>query len=400
MPAKTRPKPLYQRGQFRLYRREDRVNLEIVWYDESRKRERSASAGSPDVGEGRLALDRLYLTESGHRLCPTCHRPWDHEGSPLLATAIADYLLLSEHKAGIKSARNRLGHVIEYIEAKCPAISCAEIDAAWVERFRKWLLARPVVSPKGNFTRARSLSHVEGCVMQLAAVITATPGERAQFRPAQAKEVARSPGYRADVPKLAAMFRFAMAHEYRVHLLRYLRMAVATWARPDAIFDVTAAQWNSAAKVLDLNPAGRRQTRKYRPKVPIANQFAPYLDELDGQWLPVTTIRQSWAAMREKVGLPLYGEAGEKLVRRTMATLARARIGEAQWRQGEMMLGHVKASVSDIYALPDPANLGLALAATEAIIDEIEALTPGAFYRNITADAENVIPLKVVKNGR
>jgi hypothetical protein len=47
-----------------------------------------------------------------------------------------------------------------------------------------------------------------------------------------------------------------------------------------------------------------------------------------------------------------------------------------------MMLGHVKHSISDIYALPDPHNLGLALAATEAIIDEIEALAPGAFSRS------------------
>jgi len=43
------------------------------------------------------------------------------------------------------------------------------------------------------------------------------------------------------------------------------------------------------------------------------------------------------------------------------------------------MLGHQKASTSDIYALFDPANLGLALAVTEQIIEEIETLTPGAF---------------------
>jgi hypothetical protein len=43
------------------------------------------------------------------------------------------------------------------------------------------------------------------------------------------------------------------------------------------------------------------------------------------------------------------------------------------------MLGHRKSTISDLYAIPDAANLGLALAATESIIDEIEALTPGAF---------------------
>jgi hypothetical protein len=48
------------------------------------------------------------------------------------------------------------------------------------------------------------------------------------------------------------------------------------------------------------------------------------------------------------------------------------------------MLGHQKASTSDIYALFDPANLGLALAVTEQIIEEIETLTPGGIHRNGT----------------
>jgi len=95
--------------------------------------------------------------------------------------------------------------------------------------------------------------------------------------------------------------------------------------------------------------------------------------------------------------LPNGAQAGEKLIRRSMATLARVRIGEANWRQGEMMLGHAKASISDIYAIPDPANLGLALAATESIIDEIEAIAPGAFYRTFTATG---IQLSVVEGGR
>jgi len=81
-----------------------------------------------------------------------------------------------------------------------------------------------------------------------------------------------------------------------------------------------------------------------------------------------------------------------------MATLARKRIGEEKWRQGEMMLGHVRFSVSDIYALPDPANLGLALAATESIIDEIE-LAPGAFYRTFAAEGAAMRLISGGKNG-
>lgn len=47
----------------------------------------------------------------------------------------------------------------------------------------------------------------------------------------------------------------------------------------------------------------------------------------------------------------------------------RGPIGEYQWQQGKMMLGHVRADISNIYAIRNAANLGLALAATESIIE-------------------------------
>lgn len=220
--------------------------------------------------------------------------------------------------------------------------------------------------------------------------------------------MSNSPGFRADVKLIARMFNYclhpegkteqlrAMTRARRRNLLNYLRFAVATWARPDAILDAKRkGQWLPAARVFDLNPPGRRQTKKHRPKVAIARQFAPFLDD-DASYPTVSTIDWTWNKMRQALGMPGGREAGPKLVRRSMSTLARKRIGEANWVQGQMMLGHVKFSVSDIYALPDPANLGLALAATESIIDEIEKLAPGAFYRNFTATG-NV--LKVVDGG-
>jgi len=259
--------------------------------------------------------------------------------------------------------------------------------------------------------------HVEGCVLQLAAAINRLPGHTAQFKARSVKEAAASPVYRASVEQLAAMFRFCieppapkgrawsekerkMVIATRENLLRYLRAAVATWARPDAIFDLKAqGQWHPAAGVLDLNPPGRRQTKKYRPTIPVARQFTAWLDEAmtRDSYLPVSTVRHGWASMRQALGLPGGREAGEKLIRRSMATICRKLIGEANWTQGEMMLGHRKASISDIYALPDPANLGLALAATESVIDQIERLTPGAFCRRFTAEAS---PLRIVEGGR
>lgn len=407
MPATKRPDPIYQRGKYRLYPRAGR-NLEIVWYDEAGKRERCLSSGTTDPAEGRLALDRKYLADEGHGLCPTCYRPWEQE-SPLLSRAIVDYLLSKEGTAGYASSSTRLTQAILYIAETNSAVRCAQVDAAWITKFRDWLALRPVFDRQGRQKGTYSIGHQEGCVRALASAINASPGQKAAFTALQPKDVSKSPAFRGDVALLARMFNYClrpdgrtpalieMTRVRRKNLLRYLRLAVATWARPDAIVEAKrAGQWYPEARVFDLNPPNRRQTKKHRPKVAVARQFAPFLDN-DDAYLTASTIYAAWEDMRKALGMPEGGEAGPKLIRRSMSTLARKRIGEANWVQGQMMLGHVKFSVSDIYALPDPANLGLALAATESIIDEIDQLAPGAFYFRFTATGAAV---RLVEGGK
>jgi hypothetical protein len=398
MPRTKRPKPLYQRGPFKLYPREGR-NHEIVWYDEQRGRERSASTGTADDDDARLELDRHYLSTQGVKHCRTCGQVLVGEHAPLVADVIADYLVTMEGKAGEKSARGRLAHVVAYLADTDAEITVPQVTEEWIERFRKWLLKRPVLSPKGRKLRERSIGAVEGSVMQLAAAINKLPNHKALFRARSLKDVAASPRYRADIETIAAMFRFALAREDRHTLRAYLRGAVATWARPDALLELTDRQWIAGAGVLDLSPPGRHQTKKRRPIIPIARQFRPYLDALKGQYLPVVTLRHAWDPMRRALGLPGEREAGAKLIRRSIATIARRKLGEERWVQGQMMLGHVKAEISDIYAIPDPANLGAALAVTEQIIDEIESLAPGAFTAGLPQNGVAKPALKVVENG-
>jgi hypothetical protein len=328
-----------------------------------------------------------------------------------VADAIADYLIVMEGKASEEAARHRLAHVIDYLAETDAGTVCAALNEQWVDKFRAWALERPVRTSKGKYLRERSLAHVEGSVMQLAAAINATPGQKAQFKARQQVDVARSPTYRADVKTIAAMFDYclrpdggrsdkerAMIAATRTNLLRYLQLAVASWARPETVLAVKRDQWHAAARVLDLNPARRLRTNKRQPMVPIAAQCAALLDAMNDLWIPVSTIRNSWDKMRAHLGLPDDRQAGPKLIRRSMATLVRRRIGEANWRQGEIMLGHVPFVTSDIYAIPDPANLGLVLGATEEIISEIEALAPGA-YRAVTAANKGLRLVEGGKNG-
>jgi len=414
MPATKRPKPVYQRGDFKLYPRAGR-HFEIVWYDAERKRERSATAGTSDVGAARAALDRRYLEATkGEAFCPTCGQP-RQSGGVLLMTAIADYITMSSGKPSIGAIRPRLNHVLSYaIATDQTGIRCDQIDEQWIARFRAWLLSQPIVAPSG-VKRDRSLSTVENSVLQLAAAINATGPVKAQFKAAQPKEVNRTPTFRADIPLLVKMFRYCLYPEgarsekefdrrkrERQHLLSFLRISVATMARPDAAHDVSTdakrRQWQSNARVLDLNPAGRRQTRKYRAIVPLARQVAPILDAIDGALIPTESVENSWATMATALNLPGEGQSGMKLIRRSIAHIARSRLPEEAWGEVTLFLGHDRFDdTSDLYAPFSPTYLRRALTVIEAVIDEIEAGCPGAFYRTVTADSDNVVCLGSAK---
>ena len=392
MPRTRRPKPLYQRGDFRLYPREGR-NLEIVWYDGERRRERSASAGTADVEAGKIALDKLYLQTTGGEYVPPVSRV-----SPMVAAVIADYQLAHGDEAASSDAiRHRLAHVVNYIGTlKDRAVRCDAIDERWIARFRTWLAKQPI---RGS-NRPRSPATVENSILQLQAAIR-WARQIPAFKPIPLPEVTRSPSYRADIPMLAAMFRYAMKSPRRANLLAFLRLSVATWGRPDAILEASTlrGQWNSQARVFNLNPVGRRQTKKRRAMVPVPECVGQWLDTIAGPVCFKGVSKSTWRRMEADLGLPGEGQSGMKLIRRSMMTLARKRLGEEHWVQGRMMAGHVPVTVSDIYALPDPANLGRALAVTQAIIDEIDQLAPNAFYRTFTASAPNVVALHGGKNG-
>lgn len=402
MPKSHRPKALYQRGEFSLHPRPGR-NLEIVWYDRDRRRERSISAGTADVEAGRLALDKHYLQVTGGEYIPQVNRV-----SPLVAAVIADYQLAHGDQAASSDAiRHRLAHVVRYIGTlPDKAIRCDAIDERWIVKFRAWLAKQPITGQ----SRQRSPATIENSVLQLAAAIRwakQIPG----FDVIPLPDVTRSPTFRASIPQIAAMFRYCLEPKARTdkerarrirersNLLAFLRLSVATWARPDAVMDASTApergQWKSQAKVLNLNPVGRKQTKKRRPALPVPDCIADWLDTINGPIVPKELSKSTWRRMEKDLGLPGNGQSGMKLIRRSISTLARPIIGEVHWdSQGEAFLGHRAPSTSDIYALPNPAHLGVALAATQAIIDEIDKLAPGAFYRNFTATGGNVVALK------
>ena len=396
MPQKKRSKPLYQRGDYRLDRRFGRENLIVTFYDRGKQRERSISAGTNNVEEGKAALDRIYLQNThGAAICPTCGQHRTGTSSTYVTVAITDYLILKEDQTSAEAINARLAHIINFIATLPNAdIRCTDIDESWIKRFRIWALEQPIVSPKGAF-RQRSLSTVENSVLQLAAAINHAHARHdtpwpAAFKPIPATQVNRTPQYRADMTTLIKMFRYATSLGRRLPLLRFLRLSVATLARPDAVHEMSTTsergQWNSERAVLMLNPKGRRQTKKIRAVIPVVHHVANELDVISGAYVEVANVKKSFASMATELNLPKDGEAGMKLIRRSMADLLRKR--HVPIEEIEIMLGHrVIGSVSELYAPFDPSYCANAKAAISAICDEIWQAVPNAFYRNFTAQS-------------
>lgn len=391
MPRAKRAKPLYQRGKYRLDPpRPDREGLTITWYDPERRRERSISAGTPEVGEAVKIVDRMFDESQGSTFCPTCGQPTHGLRSPSVVGAIERYTDAKVLLPGADAIRHRLAHVLDYIEETGQEdVLCNQVDNTWIDKFRRWLAAKPVRA--GTVERERALSTIENSVLQLAAAINYADDHGARFRPMQAKEVNRTPLYRANVDTLARMFRYALESDKRKNLLHFLRLSVLTLGRPDAVLgantDPAKAQWHPEPRIFNLNPKNRRQTKKYRPTVPIARQGVDWLNSLPkGPVVPVNSIRKAWDTMAAELDLPGDRESGAKLIRRSMADLLRSRMRSTDWSEIEMFLGHKKFdSVSELYAPLRPDYLTNARASIEQILDEIEQLAPGAFYREDTA---------------
>lgn len=444
MPKRRPQEILYRRGKYWLaWDRKSDGSLrspfpQIFWYDEGVGRVRSASTGTESVEEAKGALDARYILEThGEAICPTCRQPIRRSGLAV-ADAIANYLtLVGNDRDSADAIRPRLEHVLNYLKTlPDPNVTCDEIDENWIARFRKWNLAQPIVNLRrerdretGDVVevrneRPRSPGTVEASVRMLAAAVNLALDPTGKTKPARfsalkPKDVSRTPQLRIKLPMLASAFRYAtdLAHRAdRDNLHRYLIGSLITLARPDAVYDISVdaerGQWSSEYHVLSLNPRGRSQTKKYRATVKVPTHGARVLDELAARaakarskverrrlsyLVPIKDVGTAWDRMCGHLGLPIgQGEAGQKLIRRSAASMLRAK--RVPKDEIELFLGHrVLDEVTDLYAPFDPEYLEHAAAALEDICAELERLVPEAFNlhvnRSDTGNATNVVDL-------
>lgn len=161
--------------------------------------------------------------------------------------------------------------------------------------------------------------------------------------------------------QLGAMIGYAKLHS--TQLYQFITLMLATGARPEvsAVFD-PAQQWDKEFGYIDLQPAGKKRTKKRNPVVPAIDAFEPVLTD----WEPVKVNtgrkgrgahRTAWSTMRRVLGLP-SGVIGNT-IRHTVATRLRAD-PECPRDMIDDLLGHDMAGSKTTrgYAKYDPAYMG------------------------------------------
>jgi integrase len=168
----------------------------------------------------------------------------------------------------------------------------------------------------------------------------------------------------------AELRRFLAAARTIPHLYTYALIRLGTLCRNDAALDLAPAQVDWGLRTVDLNPAGRQQTKKRRPTVPLPDVLREHLRPLaaaDGpfvQWRgrPVRSVKRAFHKAAEAAGCdPRFIP---KTLRHTGATELRRRRVPGWEVSGQ--LGHRVGGTSEIYAIYDPDYHG----ATRQALDE------------------------------
>lgn len=200
---------------------------------------------------------------------------------------------------------------------------------------------------------------------------------------------APGPAPRDWLPTFEEFGRFIDAIDKRKeNLFRFVILALNTWARPQTIIDFRDIEQtvNRRFGTIDLNPPGRRQTVKYRPKIRLTDNLRGWLDEWqkdeieegqqrapmmwDGE--PITAIKRTFVRHAVECDLPDFTPG---TIRHFMATMVRREKPPVSKEQRDVWLGHDEKRTANAYEAFDPEYLKGCMQATEKVIHRLQKHT-------------------------
>ncbi len=232
------------------------------------------------------------------------------------------------------------------------------------------------------------------------------------------------------VPSLQQMATFIDAIK-TPHILRFVIIALNTWARPEAITDFEPSQqYNPEVGAVFLNPPNRLQTNKFRPTIPVTQGLAGWLDhwrDLDAaSWqrkhgtrpngpIPlliykgqrVKQVKQAVKRIADEAGVP---DLTQRTMRAFMATQVRKLCRNVKREYRSIWLGHSVKEGSDtteFYEEFDVEVIADVALATDFVISELQKLCSTKLFaievRLTKAELQRIggtpRPVKALQNG-
>lgn len=182
----------------------------------------------------------------------------------------------------------------------------------------------------------------------------------------------------------------------REHLFRYTLMALNTWARPEALFELNVSeQVDFENGLINLNPKGRAQNNKYRPTIRLTDNLRGWLLHWNLErpivyaGTPVEDILpKTIKKVSERAGVPQMIRYSLRHYMNTRAMRVPADIRPDREERATQM-GHFdpRFKTTTAYEHFDPDYLARCMKATDAIIRALDNLSKKSLFAPNTARA-------------
>jgi integrase len=353
MPRYT--KHSFQVGEWWLSQRSGSPAWYAISYDGAAQRTRRVSLGTDDFEQARQRLLERYLEQ---------HRP---QNAPAETVALADILLDYYKTQGSQarsagSVRTSCGYWVEFFgeasisEATKPPRLEAFVAHLSGQGFATAYIQRILGVGKAALQRAWRRGEIAG----------------APYIPSVKVDYGEPLGRPLKIAEIARLLR-----EAPDHLRLMLMILIGTACRPEAALELTGAQLDFDDRLIDLNPRGRVQTKKFRPVVKMPDALATVFANAPSgrlvtfQGRPVKKINKAWRGMR--VAAELDEAVNPYSIRHTVARWMRQN-GVPAWEVAAQ-LGHKSRDyrTTELYAAFDPAYLQNAVRAIDLLFEKLRA---------------------------
>ena len=273
-------------GGYWLTKRRNSPNWCRTWYDRDKRQTRRASLGEADPERAKLALSKWVLENAIPEqraskdvpLAEVFARYWLNRGRhvPSKKAQRANLDILNEHIGHLMTAEFNEARQAEVVEMLRRKYADSTIQRIFATGFAAM-----------NFAERRE-------------IIDKAPKKSVDLEPGPERE------YVASIEELA---RFWDAPKPE-HIDRLFLMMLGTLSRPGAILDLTRFQCDLEQGLINLNPSGRKQTKKRRPIVPMCDVTRAVIESTIGDHIVsyrgrrITWLSKIWRQVREDAGLP------------------------------------------------------------------------------------------------